>query len=138
MMFIKSLLSGKGLLIVLIAALAGSGWLLLRAHQKIGTLSASVEQWQAANKHWAEAWRQREAEIKAAQQRMSEREQQYQIIEGQRNEYQKKLNTLLHDSPAADCGVRPDLWLLIRESARDATGSLPSHQPGTAADNTNP
>lgn len=110
----------------LLAALGTTGWLLKNAWQSNGELSAQLEQWQAANAAWSASWQQRETEWQAAQTRLQQREADYQRIEGERNEYQQKLRAILGDSPADNCGLRPDIWMLIKDSAAgNPAGSLP-------------
>ena len=127
-----SAIKGAGLLWPLLAifismsvALAGTGWLLKNAWQKNGQLSGEITQWHAANDAWSKSWQVREAEFDAAQARMQQREADFQRIEGERNAYQEKLRAILRDSPDDNCGLRPDIWLLIKDSAAgNAAGSL--------------
>ena len=110
----------------LLAALGTTGWLLKNAWQSNGELSAQLEQWQAANAAWNAWGNQREAEWESAQLRLQKREADYQRIEGERNDYQQKLRAILSDSPADNCGLRPDIWMLIQDSAAgNPAGSLP-------------
>lgn len=130
------LFKDKMLLVTLIAALAASGWLLLQAHQQIGTAKSETEQWQMANQHWSDFWRQKQEQLSGAENRLVKREQEYRQIQGQMDEYRRRLQTL-NDGPDysdADCRVSADKWLLIEESARQSTyRKLPGDKSGTTS-----
>lgn len=133
---ISSIISGKGLLLLLVASLAGSGWLLLKANQEIGQQEAENSQLMLINKQWSVKWQARDTEYKSAVARLSVREAAYQKIQGELNDYQEKLRAILADSTGDDCGVRPSVWMLIKDSAAGpATGSLPGDQPSATSDN---
>lgn len=108
-------------LLIAIGISLTSGWLLLNAYQKLGESKAETANLHIANKAWLQFWKDKKMEFDLAQKRLEVREQEYQKIEGQLNEYKAKLREIIGDS--SDCGVRPDVWLLIQDSA--AAGSLP-------------
>lgn len=99
------------------------GYLLKESYQRNGEIAEQLQSSKRANLAWLDAWKTRETEIKAAQARMTKRDADYKEIEGQLNEYKAKLREIIGDS--SDCGVRPDVWMLIEDSA--ASGSLPRH-----------
>ena len=110
----------------LLASLVGTGYLLKQSYAENGKLENQIAQWQSANEAWSLAWQKREAEYLAATARMKIREADYQRIEGELNDYQEKLRNLLASGPNNDCGVRPSVWMLIKDSAAgNAAGSLP-------------
>lgn len=128
MMKLLQFIGGNKIKLAVYFMLAGlfitGGYLLKESYQRNGEIAEQLKYSKRANLAWLDSWQQREDEIKKAQARLTRRESDYQSIEGQLNEYQTKLKTLLADS--ADCGVRPDVWMLIKDSA--ATGSLPDSQ----------
>lgn len=131
MLKLFSVVKGAGLLWPLLAifatlttALAGTGWLLKKSYESNGQLSSQIEQWQAANDAWSASWQAREQQFESAQLRLQQLSRDFQQIKEARNAFEQELQTVLRDRPAADCGVRPDIWLLLEERAKAANRSL--------------
>lgn len=128
-------------LIVAVLACAALGWMLLQQHQKTGELEAQLSQWQQANEHWSQAWQAREAEHLAAQARMDKRDDNYRKIQGDLNDYRKRLQKINAQNDGADCRISNDAWVLIRDSAKNPIGAARSaagSESGTAENNANP
>lgn len=120
--------------LILAGAAAGSGWLLLNAHQEIGRQETEVirqkdlvQQWQSANEHWAVAWGNREVEIEDAQQRLINREQAYSDINSDLSERYKQVRKIKDENNILDSDLGNDFWLHINKSveAGNATDKLP-------------
>ncbi|GEM_PF-5722346 len=139
--FLSGLVKGNVLLLSLVAALAVSGWLLLKTNQQIGSAEAETEQWKVANQHWSDFWQLKQAQLESAENRLIVREQSYQQIQGQLDDYRKRLQALNDGAVSAgsDCRLSADKWLLINESAHQSTyRELSSDQPGTTSPNRDP
>ena len=107
----------------LLASLAGSGYLLKQSYADNGRLENQVEQLKATNEAWATSWLEREQQHAAAIARLSKRELDYQLIRGEFDDYQEKVAGVLAGTDRIDCGLQPDLWMLIKETARNAATS---------------
>lgn len=108
-------------------ALLAVGLLLKSSYEANGRLSTEVEIWQAALADWQESYAHQQKELEAAQQRLQRRELAYQQIQGKVYDYQNQLRAIVNDSPDDRCGVRPDIWMLIKDSA---AGSSPAKMSG--------
>ena len=129
---VTGFLKSKLILLILVAAMSASGWLLIKAHEQIGAAEAETEQWQIANQHWSDFWQAKQLELARAEKRLLDRDKNYKQIQGQLDDYRQRLQALNNDADRDDinCRVSRDQWLLIKESAAQFTaGKLPGGQP---------
>lgn len=102
---------------LLLASLAGTGYLLKQSYAENGQLKTDLKYTKASNVAWQKRFVDQKQEYTQAINRLTKREADYQRIEGELNDYQEKLRTILADSNRDDCGVRPSIWMLIKDSA---------------------
>lgn len=104
---------------VLMASLAGSGWLLKNAYEDNARYKYEVEQWKAANDNSIKA-------IQDLQVRLLQREHDYNYVRGQLNGARKKLEDIKDETDCLDSDVPTDLRMLfISEDTDTSAATMP-------------
>lgn len=114
--------------LLLAAATAGEGWMLLKAHEDIGGKDAQIKQWQKAIEIGAKAYQEQQAsyerQLSAERQRLTD----YQAAETKTKRQQEAIKNAPDPNHTLDSNLGPDVWLPIIQRAKEynASHGLPS------------